>query len=149
MPFRRRALLSALAAAALLPLPARAQWRSERPVRVIVPFAAGGNTDVVARTVAQPMGERLGRPFVIENRAGGAGSLAAAPAQPVACAAHEAAFPALIGRTEAEVRATLSAMPGIRAIRSGGPNTPMTMDYREDRATLTIVSGRVTRIICG
>lgn len=82
MQARRRGLLCGVlgtAAAALLPAPrpARAQWRPDRPVRVIVPFAAGGNTDVVARTVTVPMAERLGRPIVIENRAGGAGSLGA------------------------------------------------------------------------
>jgi tripartite-type tricarboxylate transporter receptor subunit TctC len=83
----RRQLLAATPGAALaaaLPSLGRAAW-PERPVRVIVPFAAGGNTDVVARAVTAPMGERLGRPFVIENRAGGAGSLGAemaARAQP-------------------------------------------------------------------
>ena len=74
---------------------------------------------------------------------------AAQPAPRVACAAHEAAFPALIGKPQAEVEAALRAMPGIRALRAGGPNAPMTMDYREDRATLTVVNGRVTRIACG
>ncbi len=76
MPVSRRGLLAGLA---LLSPAARAQapWRPDRPVRVIVPFAAGGNTDVVIRTVIQPMGERMGRPIVVENRAGGAGSLGA------------------------------------------------------------------------
>jgi tripartite-type tricarboxylate transporter receptor subunit TctC len=89
MPRRRALLAAALLPPALLPatlgalplaalpLPALAQWKPERPVRVIVPFAAGGNTDVVIRTVIQPMGERMGRPIVVENRAGGAGSLGA------------------------------------------------------------------------
>lgn len=83
----RRAAVIGLAGlvAATAGRPSRAEWRPDRPVRVIVPFAAGGNTDVVTRTVTQPMAERLGRPFVIENRAGGAGSLGAeqaARAQP-------------------------------------------------------------------
>ena len=72
----RRALLAGLAALPLLPRAARAAW-PDRPIRVIVPFAAGGNTDVVARTIAQAMQETIGKPFVIENRAGGAGSLGA------------------------------------------------------------------------
>jgi tripartite-type tricarboxylate transporter receptor subunit TctC len=46
-------------------------------MRMIVPFAAGGNTDILARLVAGPMAERLGRPIVIENRAGAGGSLGA------------------------------------------------------------------------
>lgn len=73
----------------------------------------------------------------------------AAPAQRVACAVNVTAFPALIGKPQAEVEAALWAMPGIAAIRAGGPNAPMTMDFREDRATLTVVDGRVTRIVCG
>src|SRR3954467_1004598 len=72
----RRALLGALAALPMLPGAAHAAW-PERPIRVIVPFAAGGNTDVMARTVLAAMGETLGRNFVVENRAGGAGSLGA------------------------------------------------------------------------
>jgi tripartite-type tricarboxylate transporter receptor subunit TctC len=80
----RRALLGgALGAIAALPLspalwprPARAAW-PDRPIRVIVPFAAGGNTDVVTRIISQAMQEIIGKPFVVENRAGGAGSLGA------------------------------------------------------------------------
>jgi hypothetical protein len=74
---------------------------------------------------------------------------AAEPMPPVACAAHEAVFPTLIGIPQAKAEATLRAMPGIRALRAGGPNAPMTTDYREDRVTLTVVDGRVTRIVCG
>lgn len=63
-----------LFAAALLPLPAVAQERyPSRPIRVMVPFAVGGVTDVVARVVAEPMSVSLGRPLVIDNQ-GGAGS---------------------------------------------------------------------------
>jgi tripartite-type tricarboxylate transporter receptor subunit TctC len=79
---RRQLLAATLAPLPALAGPASAQprpepWRPDRPVRVIVPFAAGGNTDVVTRTVAIPMAERIGRPIIIENRAGGAGSLGA------------------------------------------------------------------------
>ena len=65
------ALLLALFAAA----PASAQTYPTRPVRVIVPFPAGGVTDVGARMVAQKLGEALGQPMVIENRAGASGTL--------------------------------------------------------------------------
>jgi len=71
------------------------------------------------------------------------------PAQRVACAVNVTAFSALIGKPQAEVEAALRAMPGIATIRAGAPNAPMTMDFREDRATLTVVGGRVTRIVCG
>src|SRR5438874_608697 len=58
--------------------PARAQapnW-PQRPVRVLVPFAAGGNIDVIARLTAQRMSEVFGQQFVIENRVGGNGTIA-------------------------------------------------------------------------
>jgi len=68
----RRSLLAALT----LPAVARAQtWSPERPVRVIVPFGAGGPTDVVARLLAEPAGAALGQPVVIENRVGAGGNL--------------------------------------------------------------------------
>ncbi|GAA0523422.1 tripartite tricarboxylate transporter substrate binding protein [Pigmentiphaga sp. GD03639] len=49
-----------------------------KPVKVVVGFTAGGPTDVVARVIAQHLGERMGQPFIVENRAGAAGSIGAA-----------------------------------------------------------------------
>ena len=63
----------AFAGAALLLLPALAQaqtWPS-RPVRIIVPFAAGGPADIYGRVLGQHLQETLGQPFVIEDRPGG------------------------------------------------------------------------------
>jgi len=57
----------------------------DRPMHIIVPFAAGGATDVIARTVAQAMGEQLKQPVVVENKAGANGNIGAvmaARAQP-------------------------------------------------------------------
>src|SRR5437870_12637519 len=48
-----------------------------RPVRIIVPFAAGGPTDIVARIMGARMGELLGQQFIVENRAGAGGNLGA------------------------------------------------------------------------
>ena len=74
----------------------------------------------------------------------------AAQAQmPEGCAQHQARFPALLGKAPEEVRAALQAMPGISTVRMGGPTTPMTKDYRLDRATGLIENGVVTRITCG
>jgi tripartite-type tricarboxylate transporter receptor subunit TctC len=70
---RRQFLQLAGAAAALPAIPrvARAQTYPSRPVRVIVPFAAGGGTDITARVIGQWLTDQLGQPFVIENRPGG------------------------------------------------------------------------------
>src|SRR3712207_5284941 len=46
-----------------------------RPIRFVVPFPPGAGADVVARMVAQPMSQRLGQPFVIDNRSGAAGTI--------------------------------------------------------------------------
>lgn len=50
----------------------------DRPVRLIVPFAPGGSTDVLARVLGQKLGEKLGQPFLIDNRAGAGGTIGTA-----------------------------------------------------------------------
>lgn len=67
---RRREFITLLGAAAAWPLAARAQTYPTRPVRIIVGYAAGGSNDIVARLTGQWLSERLGQPFVIENRPG-------------------------------------------------------------------------------
>jgi tripartite-type tricarboxylate transporter receptor subunit TctC len=75
MPIARRALaLAALAAPAL----ARAQaWQPAGTIRIVVPFPAGGTTDILARLYAQRLTETLGVSVVVENRGGGGGSIGA------------------------------------------------------------------------
>jgi tripartite-type tricarboxylate transporter receptor subunit TctC len=74
----RRTLLTTLAAAPLATLP-RAAFAAypDRPVRMVVPFAAGGNADFVGRLVGDLMAQTLGQPIVIDNRSGAGGSLGA------------------------------------------------------------------------
>jgi tripartite-type tricarboxylate transporter receptor subunit TctC len=69
----------ALAAAGVLSAPAiaRGQAWPSRPVTMVLPFAAGGGTDLLARALAQDLSERLGQQFVVENRAGAGGNLGA------------------------------------------------------------------------
>jgi tripartite-type tricarboxylate transporter receptor subunit TctC len=69
----RRRFLGLAAGAAVLPAVsriARAQTYPARPVRIIVGFAAGGSTDLYARLIGQRLSERLGQPFIIDNRPG-------------------------------------------------------------------------------
>ena len=78
MTLTRRHLLSASAAAlAAVALPRRALAQSypARPVRVIVPFAAGGPNDLVARLIAQGLSDRLGKQFYVENIGGAGGNV--------------------------------------------------------------------------
>jgi tripartite-type tricarboxylate transporter receptor subunit TctC len=79
MKLPRRQFLHLAAGAALLPAVPRVAWAQQayptRPVRIIVGFAAGGPNDIVARVIGQWLSERLGRPFVIENRTGAGGNV--------------------------------------------------------------------------
>ena len=73
-----KACIAALVAAYLSAAgSAAAQVYPTRPVTIVVPFAAGGGNDILARLLAQHMGQALGQQFVIENRAGAAGTTAA------------------------------------------------------------------------
>lgn len=76
---RRTLLQSAVGAAAFSAFPAAAQsgggnW-PERVVKIIVPYPAGGSTDVLTRILAERMKDKLGQPFVIENRPGAGGNI--------------------------------------------------------------------------
>src|SRR5262249_20851174 len=69
----RRALISALAVAALWPPAARAQAFPHPPIRLIVPFAAGGAADLFGRALANGLSAELGQQVVVEVRAGAGG----------------------------------------------------------------------------
>jgi tripartite-type tricarboxylate transporter receptor subunit TctC len=75
----RRRILRLAGAAAAAGLPARVAMALDyptRPVHLIVGLPAGGTPDIYARLVAESLSERMGQPFVVENRPGGSGNIA-------------------------------------------------------------------------
>ena len=79
MKLSRRQLLHVAAGVAALPAVSRFAWAQtypSRPVRIIVGFAAGGPNDILARLIGQWLSERLGQPFVVENRPGAGSNIA-------------------------------------------------------------------------
>ncbi|MBT9475794.1 tripartite tricarboxylate transporter substrate binding protein [Polaromonas sp.] len=76
---RRSALISVALSAitfAVIPAAAQTSWPN-KPVKIVVPFAPGGTTDILARAVAPELSKALGQPFIVENRAGAGGNIGA------------------------------------------------------------------------
>ena len=117
---RRRQFLHLAAGAAALPAVSRIAWAQaypSRPVRMIVGFAAGGATDIVARLMAQWLSERLGQQFVIENRPG-AGSNIGTEA---VVRAPPDGYTLLAGRSANAINATLYEKLNFNFIRDIAP----------------------------
>lgn len=79
-----------VAAAVLTAVPAAAQGFPEKPVRIVVPYPAGGTTDYAARLIAERLTRSLGQSFVVDNKPGGTGTIGAlevlrAPAMATRC----------------------------------------------------------------
>src|SRR5829696_7705219 len=79
MKVPRRRFLHLAAAAAMPPALSRFAWSQAyltRPVRIVVGFAAGGGSDIIARLIGQWLSDRLGQQFIVENRTGSGGNIA-------------------------------------------------------------------------
>jgi len=74
---RRQILATAAVAALTAPLAVQAQGFPAKPVKVIVPFASGGTTDIISRIIAEKIGPALGQSLIVENKAGGGGIIGA------------------------------------------------------------------------
>jgi tripartite-type tricarboxylate transporter receptor subunit TctC len=81
-------VLAAIAALLCLAAPAQAQEWPQRPVTIVVPFAAGGSADLLARILQQHMQAQFGTPFVVENRSGAGGSIGTGFAAKAAADGH-------------------------------------------------------------
>jgi tripartite-type tricarboxylate transporter receptor subunit TctC len=120
MKLPRRKFLHLAAGAAALPAVSRFAWAQAyptRPVRIVVGFPAGGTTDVIARLMGQWLSERLGQQFVIENRPGAAGNIAA---EAVVKAAPDGYTLLQVGTPNA-INATLYTNLGFNFIRDIAP----------------------------
>jgi tripartite-type tricarboxylate transporter receptor subunit TctC len=72
----RREALAAIAASSIAPAFAQSGWPT-KPVRIVVPFAAGGTTDILARAIAPELSKAFGQQFIVDNRAGAGGNVGA------------------------------------------------------------------------
>ena len=98
------------------PAPADAQYPT-KPIRLIVPFAAGSTNDMVARFIAAPMSESLGRQIVIDNRAGAAGNIGSE----LAAKAPPDGYTVMIISIANAVSMSLFSSPGYDTIRDFAP----------------------------
>ncbi len=127
MKLPRRKFLHVAAGAAALPAVSRIAWAQAypaRPVRIIVGFPPGGGADIVARLIGQWLSERLGQPFIIENRPGAASNLAAE----AVVRAPPDAYTLLLVTSTNTINATLYDNLNFNLIRDIAPVAGLTRD---------------------
>jgi tripartite-type tricarboxylate transporter receptor subunit TctC len=135
MKLPRRQFLHLAAGAAALPALSRVAWAQtypSRPVRLIVGFAAAGASDILARLMGQWLSERLGQPFIIDNRPGAGGNIAA---EAVVRAPVDGYTLLMVGATNA-INATLYDKLNFNLIRDIAPVASVVQTYETDRLGL-------------
>ena len=122
---RRRLIVGVACIASLAGLQAAAQtaWPN-KPVRIVVPFAAGGTTDILARAMAPELSKAFGQPFVVENRAGAGGNIGAD----------------LVAKSPADGYTLLMGTVGTHGINKA-LYAKMPFDSQKDFAPITLVAG--------
>jgi len=108
--------LIALAAALAGAVPAHAQYPT-RPIRLLVPFAAGSANDIVGRIIGPPLSEVLGRPVVIDNRPGAAGNIGAE----LAANSPPDGYTVMMGNISHAISMTLYSKPGYDLVKDFAP----------------------------
>jgi tripartite-type tricarboxylate transporter receptor subunit TctC len=146
MKLPRRTFLHLAAGAVALPaVPsiARAQAYPSRPVRIIVGFPPGGGADIVARLIAQWLSERLGQPFVVENRAGAGGNIGTE----AAVRAPDDGYTLLLVTSPNAINATLYDKLSFNFIRDIAPVAGLTRDPNVLEVNLLVPAKTVPEFI--
>lgn len=94
-PSRRHAIQAVAAIVAASALPARSQWRPQRPIRLVIPYAPGGTTDLIARIVAAPLGLDLVQDVIVDNKPGGGATIGMAAVAQAAPDGYTLGIPAI------------------------------------------------------
>ncbi len=125
--FSRRAAIAICAGAAIIsiagPVLAQTSWPT-KPVKIVVPFAPGGTTDILARAVAPELSKAFGQPFIVDNRAGAAGNVGAD----------------IVAKSPADGYTLLMGTVGTHAINKS-LYAKMPFDPQKDFAPITLVAG--------
>lgn len=95
----RRHFNAVIGACLALPLAAHAQAFPSKPIRILVPFAAGGPTDLMARAVGKSLSMSMGQPVIIENKPGGGGVIAMSEVARLPADGHTLVFPSILAVT--------------------------------------------------